>query len=101
MREFKDVCDSISPKQFIFCSDNQMWNRVEHTINVKLTFTIMMIAFNPNSICFKNSTDFLCLDRVKSIKIDSDSSALGLVFTVVCGDNKSSTNDISYTIIAR
>lgn len=99
VREFKNVCDTLSPKQFIFLSENQDWSRVDHTIKVKLTFKIMMIAFNPNAICLQSSTDYLCLDRVKSIKMNE--SILGLVFTVICGDSGSNSNDVAYTIIAR
>ena len=101
VREFKSLCDSISPKQFIFSSENQDWNKVEHNIRVKTTYTIMMIGFNPNTICLKNSTDYLCLDRVKGIKLNDERSMLGMIFTVICGDSGNNLNDIGYTIIAR
>lgn len=101
VREFKNMCDTLSPKQFIFLSENQPWNKVEHTIKVKLTFKIMLIAFNPNAICFKNSDDFICLDRVKRIKMSDEKSMLGTIFTIICGDLNNNFNDVSYTIIAR
>ena len=101
VREFKEVCDTLSSKQFIFSSENQPWHKVGHTINVKLTFTIMLIALNPNAICFKNKDGCLCLDRVKRIILSDAKSILGSVFTVICGDCGSDTNDVAYTIIAR
>lgn len=101
IQEFKKVCDALSPTQFIFSSENQSWHQVEHTIRAKLTFTIMMIAFNPNTICLKNHTDSLCLNRVKSIKINDEKSMLGTIFTVICGDSGSNSKDVAYTIIAR
>ena len=101
VREFKEVCDTLSPKQFIFSSENQNWNKVEYTMSMKLTFTVMMIAYNPNSICFKNGTDYICLDRVKSIKKNDEISMIGGVFTIICGDFSNSSNDVAYTIIAR
>lgn len=101
VREFKKVCDALSPKQFIFSSENQFWDKVEHTAKVKLTFTIMLIAFNPNAICLKNKDDFLRLDRVKSIKMSDEKSILGAVFTIICGDLSNNLNDVAYTIIAR
>ena len=101
VREFKKVCDALSPKQFIFYSENQSWDKVEHTIKVKLTFTIMLIAFNPNAICFKNKDDFFHMDGVKSIKMSDEKSILGAVFTIICGDLDNDSNDVAYTIIAR
>ena len=101
VREFKSMCESISPTKFIFASKNQEWDKVNHTIKVNLSFKIMMIAFNPNTICFKNADNTLCLERVKYIKVDDENSLIGAVFTVVCGDFFSDTNDICYTIIVR
>lgn len=101
VREFKDTCDSLSPSRFIFSSENQSWSKTDHMVNFSITFPIMLIAFNPNTICFKNSTDYLCLERVKYIQREKEKSALGTVFTVVCGNFNNSLNDMSYTIIAR
>ena len=101
VREFKKVCDTLSFKQFVFSSENQAWDKVEYTIKAKLTFTIMLIALNPNAICFKHGDDFLCLDRIKHITMSDEKSMLGVVFTVICGDSGNSENDIAYTIIAR
>lgn len=101
VREFKEVCDALSLKQFIFSTENQAWNKVEHTIKAELTFTVMVIAFNPNAIFLKNSTNYLCFDRVKSIKMSDEKSLLGAVFTIICGDSGNNSNDVTYTIIAR
>lgn len=101
VREFKEVCDTLSAKQFIFSSENQPWNRVEHTIKAKLTFTIMLIALNPNSICFKNNDNTLYLERVKGVVMSDEKSVLGEVFTIICGDSVNDLNDVSYTIIVR
>lgn len=101
VREFEKLCDVLSPREFVFFSENQSWNMMEHTLKVKLTFKIMLIAFNPNTICFKNHTDFLRLDRVKCVKMMSDTSMLGSIFTIICGDSNDNINDVAYTIIAR
>lgn len=102
VREFMKVCDSLSPKQFIFSSENQAWNKVEHTIKMKLTFTMMLIALNPNVIFLKNDeNNFLYLDRVKIVKTSDEDSVLGDVFTIICGDSANSLNDVEYTIIVR
>ncbi len=101
VREFKNVCDTLSPSKFIFTSENQQWDKVNHTIKVSLSFKIMLIAFNPNTICFKNADNALCLERVKYIRVNDENSLIGAVFTIVCGDFSSSDSDVSYTIVAR
>lgn len=101
VREFKEECDSLSPKQFIFSSENQVWERIEHTAKLKMVFSVMMIAFNPNVIWLEGSDCHLCLDGVKSIKKSEERSILGEVFTIVCGDLRTAINDVEYTIIVR
>lgn len=101
IREFKTVCDSFSPQEFIFTSANQQWKASNHTLKANLSFKIMMIAFNPNVLCFKSPDNTLCLERVKYIKTSNEPDFIGRVFTVICGDFESSKNDVSYTIIAR
>ena len=99
--ELKRYYEGRSVRRILFCTENQSWDKVEHTAKVKLTFTIMLIAFNPNAICLKNKDDFLRLDRVKSIKMSDEKSMLGAVFTIICGDLGNNSNDVAYTIIAR
>lgn len=101
VREFKQKCESLTPKQYIFSSANQPWNRVEDPMRLEMSFQVMLIAYNPNAICFKNSVGSLCLERVKKIQQNEDVSPLGTIFTIVCGDAIGKEHDISYTIIAR
>lgn len=67
VREFKQKCECIAPKQYIFASINQSWNRVEDPMKLEMSFQIMLIAYNPNAICFKNSSGLMCLERVTDI----------------------------------
>ena len=101
VREFKNVCDALSLKKFIFYSENQSWDRVENTIKIRLTFTTVLVAFNPNAICLKSEENSICFDRVKSVRMLDNESGLGVVFTIICGDSGNNLNDVSYTIIAR
>ena len=101
VRQFKEACDSLLATEFIFASENQPWNKVEHTLSVKLTFKIMLIALNPNTICFKNGDDYLKLDRVKCVKMYDEKCMIGAVFTVICGDTRNNSNDVEYTVIVR
>lgn len=101
MREFKDMCDSLTFNKFVLLSENQLCNNFNHTVNVKSLFKIMLILFNPNTICFKNADSTVCFERVKYIKINDDNLLVGLIFTIVCGDFSTNKNDVSYTIVAK
>lgn len=98
--EFKEYCDNLSPRRYIFNSENQEWSRVEDTIRIKVEFGNMIISFNPNTIYLKSKNDFISLERVKYVKL-SEKSLLGEVFTIVCGNSLNSLSDKSYTIIAQ
>ena len=101
IREFEQRCDFFSAKQYIFASVNQPWNRIEDPMKLEMSFKIMMIAYNPNAICFKNTAGLLCFERVKSIRLEDENNPLGVVFTIVCGDKSGKERDVSYTMIAR
>lgn len=101
VREFKDLCSSLSPQQFIFSTENQSWNDTKYSVKMKKTFTRMLVALSPNAICFKNQDDYMCFDRVKFVKVCKEKSILGMIFTIVCGELNNNSNDISYTLIAR
>lgn len=101
LSEFKQTCTTISPKQFIFFSDNQAQREDISHVKARLVFSAIQIAFNPNMICFKNgNNDYLCLAKVKGVEVDSEKSLLGTIFNIVCGDLYNDSNDIIYTIIA-
>lgn len=100
VREFRDVCDKNDFREYIFLSENQIWDKVGSTIKTKLVFKIMLIAMNPNAICFRNEESYLCLERVKRVVVNGQ-SAIGAVFAVVCGNLSNSDNDITYTIVAK
>lgn len=101
MTEFKKTCELLSPDKFIFASENQKWNNAGTTIKANLFFNNMIMAYNPNSICFKGDGGSLQLDRVKSINMSEEDSLLGTVFTVICGDCFSDSHNTFYTIIAQ
>lgn len=102
LSEFKRTCTTISPTQFIFSSENQVQKGEANNVKVRLIFSAIHIAFNPNIICFKNSNnDYLCLSRVKGVEMESEKSLLGTVFNVICGNLYNDFNDSVYTILAR
>ena len=100
--EFKDYVSCMSMNTFIFSTDNQQWHNIDSTISLELCFKEMFITFSPNSIFFTGSRNTsLRLDRVKAVKIQGTQCALGLVFTVVCGEMNTKEQDKEYTLIGR
>lgn len=101
LSEFKDYINSTPVNKFIFSSSNQSWQSIEDTLSLELTFKRMIITFCPNTIFFTDNTNTLRLDRVKGVKIQEATCALGGIFTVICGDIDSTTHDKEYTLIAQ
>lgn len=97
--EFRDFCEKIPQRRFIFDSINQDWCAVTETMKIKQNFDGVKINFNPNTICLFSSVGRLIFERVKYIRME-EPSMLGIVFTIVCGDFSTNTNNKSYTIIA-
>lgn len=98
--ELKRFYEGRSPGRILFCTDNQRWNQVENPMKAILVFTYMVVDCNPNIICLKNGDSMIYFERVKSIKLDADTSPLGTVLDVVCGDKGNKENDVHYTLIA-
>lgn len=85
--------------QILFCSANQSWEKIDNPIKFNMSFESMFIACNPNVICLKNSESTLHFEKVKCAYIDVDSSPLGTVLDIVCGDINTRDNDVTYTLI--
>ena len=98
IREFSEVCRTRGLTRFILTSDNQSNYLINNTLKLDLIFDVALVAFNPNVICLKNANGLVCFERVKHIRMKTDSSPLGIKFTIICGDFSSNNNDISYTI---
>lgn len=101
LSEFRDYFVKHSFNKIMFATDNQDWNNVDSTVAMELEFDDMLIAFNPNIIYLRDSTNSMCIKRVKLIKLPDDDCMLGRVFTVVCGNLHTKSNDKEYTLIAR
>lgn len=99
VRELKEYCSRNKPQQVLFCTENQEWYRVADHCKLRLSFPIMLICENPNLICLKSETNTMCIDRIKFAEINSDTSALGTVLTVSCGNMKAAESEKTYTLI--
>lgn len=98
--EFKDYCNNKKLRYILYTTENQSWYSVADPCNVELSFTTMLIVENPNVICLKFGGNTLCINRVKTINVDTESSVLGTIFTVFCGDMKTIEFDNTYTLVA-
>lgn len=97
--EFKRYYENRRPKQILFCTANQVWNKVDDPMKAVLSFTTMLMACNPNVICLKSGDNSIWFERVKNITVDSDRTPLGTVLDIVCGDSVGKENDVHYTVI--
>lgn len=100
VREFKAYYETNHPKYILFHTENQSWYRASDPCKIKMSFPIMLIAENPNIICLKSGNNTLSIDRVKEVKIDTETSVLGAVITVFCGNADADGYEIAYTLVA-
>ena len=97
--ELKRYYEGRSLRRILFCTDNQVWDKVENPMKASLSFASMLMACNPNVICLKNGESVLYFERVKCIYVDDERSVLGTVLDIVCGDGTSREDDTHYTLI--
>lgn len=98
MREFEKLCDKLSPKSFKIVYDRQSWRDFEENVRFELSFSVMLVAYNPNAICFKEGNNYVQLERVKRIEVSSESAQKNLVATIVCGGYGDMNNDTEYAV---
>lgn len=97
--ELKRYYKGLRPRQILFCTENQAWDKVESPLKASLAFTSMVIACNPNVICLKDGENTLWFEGVRRVIVDTGQSFLGTVLDVICGDCESLGNDVHYTLI--
>lgn len=100
VKEFKEYCETNKPHSIIFYTENQKWYRVSDPCKIKMSFSIMLICENPNLICLKSGANTMSFDRVKFVEIDTESTVLGTLITVFCGEFGTNGHDITYKLIA-
>lgn len=97
--QFQGLCKQKLYHEYIYSFENQ--TAILSSFCPKFCFTDMLISYCvDNSICFYSNENYLQLTSVKHIIVE-ESSALGVVFTVVCVENSQLFPEISYTFIAR
>lgn len=99
MRDLQRYYSEQPLRQFKFCTVNQSWDKVRNPMKADLSFSKMLISCNPNVICLRNGESVMYFERVKYVHVDADSSPLGTVFDIICGDSTNKENDMHYTLI--
>ena len=100
VRELQGYFECHKVNSVLFYTENQRWYRASDPCKIRMAFPIMLIRENPNLICLKSGAHVMSFDRVKSVEIDTEATALGTVLTIFCGDFDSDGYDFTYTLIA-
>lgn len=100
VRELQEYLANNRISSVLFYTENQRWYRASDPCKIRMTFPIMLIRENPNLICLKSGSHTISFDRVKSVEIDTETTVLGAVLTLFCGDFGSDGYDFTYTLIA-
>lgn len=101
VREFGTYLTTHKPSSISFWTENQSWYDPADPCKIRVTSTIMLIHENPNVIYLKwGSDNEICFNHIRYIEIDENSTVLGTIITVACGDFGSRETRTSYTLIA-
>lgn len=83
-----------------FYTENQQWYRTSDPCKIRMVFKVMLIYENPNLICLKSGQNTVSFDSVKSVEIDTETTVLGTILTLFCGDFNSEGYEATYKLIA-
>lgn len=97
--ELRRYYEGRSPKRILYCTENQVWDKVENPLRANLAFTSILMMSHPNVICLRNGDSTICFERVKYVYVDAERSPLGTVLDIICGDKADAQNDRRYTVI--
>ena len=99
IRELKEYCERSSPHQVTYYSDNQDWCKEGDLCKFRLHFQIVLIYENPNQVFLKSGTSSICFNNVRFAQIDTESTVLGTILTLYCGNFRASKPTATYTLI--
>lgn len=99
MMEFKNLFDDVKSVTFVYDTSNQP-NGMCEDIKIVSRYSEMICMLNPNRICFKNDSNTICFDRVKTIRYHDGECCVGNIFSIVCGNTTNNKDDKTCIIIA-
>lgn len=87
VREFKEYIESKAHiSKAVFWTENQEGYSVENPCKIRMSFPAISVYENPNVVCLCERSNTVTFDRVGEISLDNNSSALGDIVTVICGN---------------
>lgn len=100
VRELKDFCERSSPSQITYYTENQTQsNAASDLCKLRLHFHVVLIYENPNQVCLKSGASNVCFNEVRFAEIDTESTVLGTILTLYCGNPRASKPAAAYTLI--
>lgn len=99
VRELKDFCERNSPNQITYYTENQTCDTAGGLCKLRLHFQVVLIYENPNLVCLKSGASSICFNGVRFAEIDTESTVLGTILTLYCGNSKASKDAEAYTLI--
>ena len=100
--DFKRYCESKQFRVIRFARYNQDWRAGAIPVGFQLAFQRIMVSAEPDvgGIFLGEGDSQVYFERVKHVMVDEESSVLGTVIRVVCGDSQSDRKNIQYTLVA-
>lgn len=99
VRELKAYCERNSPNQVTYYSENQAGGKDTGLCKLRLHFQVVLISENPNLVCLKSGASSVCFNEVRFAEIDTESTVLGTVLTLYCGNSKASKPSETHILI--
>lgn len=99
VRELKDFCERNSPNQITYYTENQTCDTADGLCKLRLHFQVVLIYENPNQVCLKSGINSICFNGVRFAEIDTESTVLGTILTLYCGNSRASKPTATYTLI--
>lgn len=100
VRDLKDYCERNTPNQITYYTENQACRNADKALcKLRLHFQVVLIYENPNLVCLKSGASSICFNGVRFAEIDTESTVLGTILTLYCGNSKASKDAEAYTLI--
>lgn len=99
VRELKAYCERNSLNQVTYYSENQNSSKNACLCKLRLHFQVVLISENPNLVCLKSGASSICFNEVRFAEIDTESTVLGAVLTLYCGNSSASKPSETHTLI--
>lgn len=100
--DFKRYCENKQFREIKFDRCNQKWRAGAIPVGFQFVFKQIMVSSAPDvgGVFLGEGGSLVYMERVKYIEVDSESSVLGTIICIVCGDTLGNRNNTHYILIA-